>query len=198
MAGLESGVRPVTAQGLVARTLRAGRTMAARVRPLARLIARRPRLTLGVIAVLAAVLVGSSVTAWVAVDRHNEVESAEERATKSAEAAVSALLSYNFGSVSSAPAAQASRMTGTFKSEYTALVKDQIAPVAKRRELVTRTEVVSTATVSADPDRVVLLLFLNQVSQGKDSKGPVLNGSRARVTMEKVSDSWRVADLEAL
>lgn len=198
MAGLERGVRPVSVITVRERARHIGRLVAACLRYPIAVVGHRPRVTIGVLALLALALVGTSATSWVAAERTESINSAAEDATSSAKVAVGALLSYDFQSVSSAPKKQAKKMTGKFKAEYSNLVEKSLAPVAAKRELVTRTEVVSSSVVSEGSDRVVLLLFLNQVSQGKDSKSPVLSGSRVEVVMQRVAGDWRIAELKAV
>jgi Mce-associated membrane protein len=153
------------------------------------------------IVILAALAVVLSVTAgllWFSNSARADKDDARSDALAAARKNVATLLSYDYRTISTAVDERAALVTGDFKSDYADLVNDQVAPAARKRKVVTRTDVVTAAVVSADTDQARLLLFLNQVSATKQSKVPLLTGSRVRVEMRKVDGTWRVADVTPL
>jgi Mce-associated membrane protein len=156
------------------------------------------RRTIPILAVLALVISVTAGVLW-SVNRANaDQDAARADAMAAAEKNVATLLSYDYRTIATAVEERTGLVTGKFKSQYAELVNDQVAPAAKKRKVVTRTEVVTAAVVSADTDQARLLLFLNQVSATKQSKVPMLTGSRVRVEMKKVDGTWRVADVTPL
>ncbi len=152
-----------------------------------------------VILTILVLLVGAGgVALWRSNAHESDVEKARESALAAATDAVPSLLTYDANTVATLAKSQAGLLTGSFAQEYAALVNDQLAPAAKKRELVTHTEVASGAVVSGDTSRVTVLLFLNQVSLAKDMKTPAATGSRVRVALKHVAGQWRIDELTPL
>jgi Mce-associated membrane protein len=86
-------------------------------------------------------------------------------------------------------------LTGKFKDDYAALVKNTVTQAAKDEQVAIQTAIVNESVVSSNPDRVVLLVFINQQSEGKANPNPILTGSRLRVTLEHQADKWLISEL---
>src|SRR5262249_4514421 len=86
-------------------------------------------------------------------------------------------------------------LTGDFKRDYDKLIKDVIIPGAQDKQLKTQVQVRASAVVSATPDRATVLLFLNQLTAGKDSPQASVAGSRVRMELQKVDGRWLTSAL---
>lgn len=65
-----------------------------------------------------------------------------------------------------------------------------------REQMVTvlpRSTVLASAVVRAEPEQVVVLLFVNQSTQSSPSETVQLSGHRIELTMTRVDDRWRVS-----
>lgn len=100
------------------------------------------------------------------------------------------MLSYNYNEVDQQLAAAADGLTGDFRDEYTTLVEGTIAPGAKEKKLTVQATVQAGSVVSASPDDVVVLLFVNQITTSADVPDAATTGSRVRMEMHKDGDRW--------
>jgi Mce-associated membrane protein len=93
--------------------------------------------------------------------------------------------------VSAAGAGLRARLSKRFGTLTTKVV----APAAKDRQIVTKTTVAGSSVVSAQPQQVVLLVFLDQVTQTKADPKSRVDGARVRVTLARAGDQWLVSAL---
>ena len=83
-------------------------------------------------------------------------------------------------------------LTGSFKGSYTSLINDVVIPGAKQQQISAVATVPRAASVSADPNHAVVLVFVNQtVVVGTEA--PTNTASSVRVTLDK--QRRQVADL---
>jgi Mce-associated membrane protein len=86
-------------------------------------------------------------------------------------------------------------LTGEFRDSYTSLINDVVIPGAKQKQISAVASVPAAASVSADPTRAVVMVFVNQtVVVGQDL--PSDTASSVRVTMEKVDGRWLISEFE--
>ena len=86
-------------------------------------------------------------------------------------------------------------LTGEFRDSYTSLINDVVIPGAKQKQISAVASVPAIASVSADPKRAVVLVFVNQtVVVGQDP--PSDTASSVRVALEKVDDRWLISEFE--
>lgn len=156
---------------------------------------RRSLRLLVALGLCAAALVTASGAFWVVNSRAADLEEGRKDAAAVASRDLETLLSYDYRTIADAVEERRALVTGDFADDYADLVTNRVTPAANARKVVTRSEVVTTAVISAEEEEVELLLFINQVSAGEKSKTPVLSGSRVRVVMKKVDGRWRVADV---
>lgn len=158
---------------------------------------RRPKRRACVILAALVVLVAAAdgILWWQASD-FAATDAASSAATAAAGEAVPTVLSYTYANLDGYPAKATAATTGRFKEELSALIEDRVIPAATRKQIVTRTTVQAMSTVSAEPESVVLLLFVNQSTRTEDSATPRLEGARLRVTMERVDDAWLISELK--
>lgn len=170
----------------------AGRVNAADANPR---VGLRARLVVGL--ALAALVLAAGVGAlYHQVQRAQAVEQARTAAVGAAKSHVANLLSYNYKNLGQDLAQAKALTTGRFQSKYVRLSSGVVAPSAKKQQLVTRTRVVSASVVSAEPQQVVALLFVNQATTSKKIESPKVDRSRVRATMTKVDGRWLVSGLE--
>lgn len=86
-------------------------------------------------------------------------------------------------------------LTGEFRDEYTSLINDVVIPGAQQKKISAVATVPAAGSVSADPNKAVVLLFVNQtVVVGQDA--PTDTASTVRVTLEKSGDRWLISKFD--
>ena len=86
-------------------------------------------------------------------------------------------------------------ITGPFLDAYTELINNVVIPGAKEKQIAATASVPQAAAVSADPDRAVVLVFVNQ-SVVVGTEAPANTASSVRVTMDKVDDQWLISGFD--
>lgn len=148
-----------------------------------------------VLPVLALLLaLGAAYFKW-----QDSVSSRNEQArTESVQAAKDitvAMLSYQPATVDAQLAAVRDDLTGQWKQTYGSMVDSVVAPGAKEKQITAEASVAAAASVSADPDHAVVLLFVNQkVTVGSEQPG--VTASSVRVTLDKVDGRWLISGYE--
>ena len=122
-------------------------------------------------------------------------EAARTEALQAAEEQAVAMLAYDHATVDEQVAAASDGLTGDFRDEYTNLMKNVIAPGAKEKAITVLVSVQASSVVSAEADRAVTLLFLNQITTSSVNPEAVSSGSRVRVELEKHDGRWLVSRL---
>ena len=155
----------------------------------------RPTVVLAVLATAAAVALGLLV--W-DLERMDDRADARKAAQVVAAESVETILSYDHAAYDEGVEAAKSLMTAEFEPEYTKTI-DTVRPEVLASESVVRAEVVASSVVSAEPDRVEALLFVNQTTTGKQVEQPRVDLNRVVVTLVRGDDgAWLVSDIEAL
>lgn len=161
------------------------------------------------IAVLGVVLVAALVVAAVLGWRYREGRQAEQargEALAAAQKAAPAVLSYDYRHLDRDFARARALLTGHFRDEYGRTTKTVVAPTATKYHGVVKATVATPAdggapaasVVSATPDRAVVLLFVNQVTESTQVPEPRLDLNRVRMTLTRTSDGWKVSGVDAL
>ncbi len=70
--------------------------------------------------------------------------------------------------------------------------------MATQYDAVVDAQVVEAAVVSADPGRVVTVVFVNQTTTSTRVEGPKIDQSRVRMTLREVDGEWLVERVDAL
>ena len=164
-------------------------------------VGRWQLVVLGVVAVIAVVLAAGPVIPGVGVSairqnaEHDAVTDATRTAPAAAERAAAAILAYDHETLE-ADRDNASRfMTDSYRREYLktfGLVLDN----APKMNAVVEANVRASGVTHADPDRVGVLLFVNQTTTSKANNGePQTALNRVVMTMQKSSDTWLVDDI---
>ncbi len=122
-------------------------------------------------------------------------DTARDQSVQAAKDSTVALLSYKPDSVEQQLTAARDRTTGGFRGQYTDLTNNVVIPGAKQKQISAVANVPEAASVSANPGRAVVLLFVNQtVTVGNNV--PTDTASSVRVTLDKVGDRWLISQFE--
>ncbi len=108
---------------------------------------------------------------------------------------VVAMLSYRPDRVREDLTAAGERMTGEFRTEYTTLIDDVVAPGAEEQRISAVAAVPAAALVSADGDRARVLVYIDQTTT-VGAEPPTDTRSSAHVEMERVGNTWLIAGFE--
>jgi Mce-associated membrane protein len=105
------------------------------------------------------------------------------------------LLSYKPDTVEQDLTSARDLLTGDFRDSYTQLTTDVVIPGSKQKQISAVASVPAVASVSADPSRAVVLVFVNQtVVVGAGA--PTASASSVQVTLVKVGDRWLIAKFD--
>ncbi|MGW1023660.1 hypothetical protein ACWD4J_08050 [Streptomyces sp. NPDC002577] len=168
---------------------------------------RRPRglLTAVLAVVLVAGLTAMAVLGW----QYREgrlTEQARGQALAAAREAAPVVLSYDYRHLDRDFAAARKHLTGAFRDQYEKTTRTVVGPTAKKYKGIVKATVVKPAgggdpaasVVSASPDKAVVLLFVNQVTQSTQVSGSRVDLNRVRMTLTRTSDGWKVSAVDAL
>jgi Mce-associated membrane protein len=111
------------------------------------------------------------------------------------------ILSYDYRQLDSNINTAKSEITGQLLTDYTASAKKVLGGAVSAKAIVTAT-VSGQSVVQAQPDRVTLLLYVDQesVKQLAGSKTPTtrIDPARVQMTMTKIKGKWMASDLTPL
>ncbi|GGO98476.1 hypothetical protein [Wenjunlia tyrosinilytica] len=167
---------------------------------------RRRGLLSAVLAILVvAALAATGVLAW----QYREAERTRQARTQALAAARKAapvIMSYDYRRLDRDFAAARGHLTGAFREKYRKTTEGVVAPTARKYHGVVRATVAEPPTggtpaasvVSASPDRVVVLLFMNQVTNSTQVTGPRLDLNRVRLTLVPTPHGWKITTVDAL
>lgn len=86
-------------------------------------------------------------------------------------------------------------LTGEFADSYTQLINDVVIPGSKEKQITAVATVPAAASVSAEPNEAVVLVFVNQtVMVGTDA--PTSTTSSVQVTLDRVGDGWLISEFD--
>lgn len=108
------------------------------------------------------------------------------------------MLSYDYQHLDRDFARARGHLTGTFRDEYRKTTATVVAPTAEKYHGVVKATVATASVVSASPDRVTVLLFVNQVTRSTQVSGSRVDLNRVRMTMTRTSEGWKVSAVDAL
>lgn len=124
-------------------------------------------------------------------------EAAREDSVAAARSIAIAMLTYEPQTVDQQLGAAKEKLTGGFRDTYSSLIDSVVVPGAREQQIAAVTDVPAAASVSADADHAVVLLFVNQtVTVG--SEAPSTTASSVRVTLDKVGDQWLVSNFQPI
>ncbi|MFC9245615.1 hypothetical protein ACFT7S_16805 [Streptomyces sp. NPDC057136] len=170
-----------------------------------------PRHRSGLLSAILAVLVVAGLAATAILGfLHREAgrtDQARAGALAAARKAAPVVLSYDYRHLDRDFAAARGHLTGSFRDEYGKTTKTVVAPTAKKYRGVVKATVAkppgagapaAVSVVSASPDKAVILLFMNQVTNSTQVSGPRVDLNRVRMTLVPTSQGWKVSAVDAL
>ena len=142
------------------------------------------------------VLVAAVSGLWWQEHRDRQAEVARNAALQAAPMAAVALLSYDYRSVDQDLQRARATLTGGYRDQFTAEAAKTIAPAARAQHITTHATVIGSAVVRAEPEEVVVLLFVNQSTRSSRSGAVQLSAHRIQLIMVPAGDRWLVSKLE--
>jgi Mce-associated membrane protein len=124
-------------------------------------------------------------------------DAAVRQALAVAPAAAKAIFSYDHRTFDQSVANGRSFATGPFADEY-AQTTAALQEAAVKQQAVVLAEVSSAGVISAEPDRVELLVYLNQYRRNVNTAGEKVDQNRVVLTLVAVDGEWRVAKAIAI
>ncbi|TDV55351.1 hypothetical protein [Actinophytocola oryzae] len=123
-----------------------------------------------------------------------------EQAARDAVAAVldltPKLLDFDYRTIDADVVRAKSVTTGEYWAQNA--LTETLKPAVVEMQATTTTVVRAAGVADAQPDRVVVLVFVNQTTTGKNLSAPRVDSRVARVTAARVEDRWLLAGFEPL
>ena len=171
--------------------------------------ARPPRLrgllTAGLCLALVAALAVAAALGW-QYRQGQQADTARIEALAAARKAAPVVLSYDYRHLDRDFVRARALLTGAFRDEYGKTTRTVVGPTAKKYHGVVKATVAAptdggapaVSVVSAAPEKVVVLLFVNQVTRSTQVSGSRLDLNRVRMTLTRTSAGWKVSAVDAL
>ncbi|GGT71684.1 MULTISPECIES: hypothetical protein [Streptomyces] len=168
---------------------------------------RRPGTLGAVLAALVVLAVAATATLGLRYREADRTAAARTAALAEARKAAPAILSYDYRHLDRDFAAARAHLTGPFLDEYGKTTSTVVAPTARTYHGVVKATVAKPPTgdaapaasvVSASPEKVVVLLFMNQVTTSTQVATPRLDLNRVRMTLVHTPQGWKVSAVDAL
>ncbi|HSJ20355.1 MAG TPA: J domain-containing protein [Nocardioidaceae bacterium] len=156
-----------------------------------------PWWVLAVLGVLTAVAVGLAAYFVTQAQRTADYREALDRAPAAAESAASAVLSYDHETLEADRDAAAKFLTDEYRSDYVETFDKLVVESATETRATVEAEVLASSAMvggsERDPDRVPVLLFVNQTTTNTAGSGePSVALNRVRLDMVNVDGAWLV------
>ena len=152
-----------------------------------------------VVVLLVVIVLGSAATGagWDQHQRARQRDAAVRQSLAAATSAAQAIFSYDYRSFDTSVANARAFVTGTFAQEY-AQTTAALKANAVSEQAIVRAAVSASGVVSATPQRVELLLYLNQYRRNTNITGEKVDQNRVVLTMVPVKGTWLVSDAVAI
>ena len=164
--------------------------------PVARARRTIPWPVLAVLGVVTAVAVGLAAFFVVRAERAEAYQEAVDRAPAAAENAAAAVLSYNYKSLEADRDAAAKFLTGSYRKQYVDTFDKLVEKGATQTKATVKADVLASSAMvvgeKRDPDRVPVLLFVNQTTTSSASSEPAVALNRVRFDMVRSDGTWLV------
>lgn len=119
-------------------------------------------------------------------------------ALEAAKTRTSTLLSYGAPTLDADLARAKQQVTGSLGQRFDQIAQSTIVPSARQDGIVTTATVVRAGVVDAEQDRVVVLVFVDQLTTKASQPQPTRQASQATVTMEKTNGTWLISEMSAV
>lgn len=150
-----------------------------------------------VLAVATALATGAGAAGKYGHHRAEQRTAAVRQSLAAAPAAAKAIFSYDYRTFDASVANGRLFVTGEFAEEY-AQTTSALKTTAASEQAVVLAEVSATGVVSADADRVELLLYLNQYRRNVNTAGEKVDQNRVVLTLVPVDGDWKVSGAAAI
>ncbi|BBZ68397.1 hypothetical protein MINS_38260 [Mycolicibacterium insubricum] len=156
---------------------------------------RRARIVvLGVLPAVIIALAGGAGYLKYENAKYRATETARVEAVDTANDSIAKLLSYQPFAVAEQLASAQDLLTGDFRTIYSKEINDKIIPETQKQKISAEARALASSVISASPNRVTTLLFVNQMYAVGD--GPeTLVSSRFEVTLDLVGGRWLISDM---
>ena len=145
---------------------------------------------------MALVVDGAGWGDWKRVQQNDQVADNIRTAPGAAEQAAATILAYDHESLEADRDAAAALMTPEYREEYVETFDDLVLEAARERKAQVEADVRASGVSVAGPDRVEVLLFVNQTTVSTANSGePQTALNRVVLAMERVDGAWRVDDI---
>ncbi|MFJ2834340.1 hypothetical protein ACIO52_03170 [Nocardia sp. NPDC087230] len=149
-------------------------------------------------ALLAVCLVSAAAVTTVGASDARAADRAGREARDFAVETVSQILSYDHRNVEQHFTSVLDSLGGEFRPQFEEVSRQVIVPSAQKRQVVTNADVVGSSVIDARPDRAELLLFVNQSTTSAEQPETKIDGSRVRVTVERIGSRWLIVDMKPI
>ncbi len=122
-------------------------------------------------------------------------EDAEQTAPSVAERAAEAILAYDYRTLDADQDSAERFMTPAFVEKYSASFTKAVAPAARTYKAKVTSEVLGSSVVRATPDRVRVLVFVDQTTVATNKKTPQVALNRVEFDLVLRGGSWLVDDI---
>src|SRR5580698_10320179 len=109
-----------------------------------------------------------------------------------------ALLSYKPDTLNQDFAAAKSHLTGDFLNYYDQFTKEVVTPAAQTKGVTTTAQVAGEAVSELNPNKAVVLVFINQATTSKERPDPAMASSSAKVSLDNVHGAWLISKFDPL
>jgi Mce-associated membrane protein len=153
--------------------------------------------------VLALALLGAGLLAgWLYFSQYRPDEQTDGAVAQSvvnaARDGTVALLSYKPDTLNQDFATAKSHLTGDFLNYYDQFTKEVVTPAAQTKGVTTTAQVAGAAVSELNPDKAVVLVFINQATTSKERPDPAMASSSAKVSLAKVHGEWLITKFDPL
>jgi Mce-associated membrane protein len=128
----------------------------------------------------------------------SELDSARSEGLEAARSAAPVFMAYDHHHLDNDFARAKKLLTGEFRKEYASTTTRVVKPTATKTRAVVVAEVRAASVVSATPDRVVALLFVNQTTTSNRADEPRTDLNRVLMTVDRTNGRWLVSKVDAL
>ncbi|HEV7899309.1 MAG TPA: hypothetical protein VGP31_15865 [Planosporangium sp.] len=157
----------------------------------------RQRRLVAILSVAVLLFAGLAAAAWYNRHRAQQRDSAVRGSLAAANTAVQAIFSYDYRRFDSNVANAKTFVTGPFAKEY-AQTTSTLKEAAQKEQAVVRAQVSAAGVITASPDRVEVLLYVNQYRRNVNIVGEKVDQNRVTLTMVRVGNDWRVSGASAV
>ncbi|KAA8965855.1 MAG: hypothetical protein F6Q13_08170 [Mycobacterium sp.] len=145
-------------------------------------------------AALVVALTGAGYLGWTEYQRH-QADVAAAQAFDAAQKYAFRLANFDADTIDQHFADVESGSTGEFQGRHVKS-RDRLRRLLVDNQITTRGTVVEAAVKSASPNKVVVLMLVDQAVTSAASPDPQIDHSRIRMTMEKVDGRWLASEVE--